>query len=154
MILFYSGGALVALILAGLLVLKSSKPFPEAFARFLLLLPIGIGQMWQFYFETYFSREIEEYLHIVSSSFEGRYSLSLLTLGVAGILSFRKSRSYCLAVSIVSFCYLGGAGILHLIAAMRYHLLLISPLIFSEFAIAISLFFCFVFWRKTNPWEV
>lgn len=152
MILFYTGGALVALILAGLLVIKSSKPFPEAFARYLLLFPIGIGQIWQFYFETYFSLEIAEYLHVLANSFEGRFALSQLTLGVAGILSFRKPRSFCFAVAIVAVCYLGGAGILHLIDATRFHLLLLAPLIVSEIIVAISLFFCVLFWRKTNSW--
>lgn len=60
----------------------------KIFTRYLLLLPVGIGGIWGFYFHAFYLEQSAEMIGWNTSPFQFEVAVTNLGLGIAGILDF------------------------------------------------------------------
>lgn len=109
-----------ALILA--LFLRSDSG-AERLARALFLLPLGIGRLVACARVFFFYEETNSLLGLDPEHFQYKIGLADLGLGIASLLAFRKSFSFCLGTAVFAFLFLGGIWI----GRLQHYLAGLSP---------------------------
>lgn len=94
---------------------------PERLARALFLLPLGIGRLISCVRVLFFYEETNSLLGLDPHHFQYKIGLANLGLGIASLLAFRKSFSFCLGTAVYAIVFLGGIWIgrlLHYLAGL------------------------------------
>lgn len=84
---------------------------PERLARALFLFPFGIGRLAACARVFFFYEETNSLLGLDPEHFQYKIGLADLGLGIASLLAFRKSFSFCLGTAVFAFIFLGGIWI-------------------------------------------
>lgn len=111
---------LVTLAFIFALVPRKDRSFGEVFARYILLLPVGIGGLWGFYFHAFYPEMSAEMIGWKTSPFQYEVAVANLGLGVAGVVGFWRSKDYAIGVALVVLCFLGGAAVGHIRQILDY----------------------------------
>lgn len=101
-----------ALLLA--LITRRNRWFGETLTHFLLLLPVGIGGLWGFYFHAFYPEFTAASIGWQTSPFQFEVAVANLGLGVAGVVGFWRSKDYAIGVALVVLCLLWGAAFGHI----------------------------------------
>ena len=88
----------------------------DRFARWVCLVPLGLMGLWGFLGHVFFPERAAEAIGWATSPFQTEVGMANLGIGVAGVLgAVIAAPPYRLAVAIVALCFLGGAGVTHLV---------------------------------------
>ncbi len=106
------------LCIAGIWAYADRKyPLSKNVAYLLLLLPGGIGEIWWFVFEFFFSSQIAEFQGWQSSHFAQQIAFFDLGIGITSIIAyFRKDYLFTLAAGTMVSLFLGLIALHHIIS--------------------------------------
>ncbi|MBA3238944.1 MAG: hypothetical protein H0T62_11445 [Parachlamydiaceae bacterium] len=142
----------IPLILMGLaIILYMFKWTAEALCRYMLLLPIGIGSLWNFAFHTFAPEYAAHFIGWQSSPFQYEVAAANLGLGLAGIVAFRKNWDVALAVTVMAFFFLMGKAYAHLLEmffAADYTSGNIGAILHAELLIPLLLALSLCLWKR------
>lgn len=123
----------------------------EALTRYLLLLPIGLGGLWGFILHAFFPDFAASHIGWPSSPFQYEVAMANLGLGIAGIVGFRKSWDYALAVTLVVACFLGGTAYIHIVEIFGMEDFApgnVGTILYSDFLIPLLLAISLCYWKR------
>ena len=106
----------VCLVLAFLLaiIVRRRVSFGESLTKYLLLLPVGFGGIWGYYYHAFDPIMSAKLIGWAPSPFQFEIAVANLGMGFAGIVGFCRKRDYSLAVAIMVSCFLWGAAFGHI----------------------------------------
>lgn len=88
----------------------------DRFARWVCLVPLGLMGLWGFLGHVFFPERAAEAIGWATSPFQTEVGMANLGIGVAGVLgAVIAAPPYRLALAVVALCFLGGAGVTHLV---------------------------------------
>jgi hypothetical protein len=88
----------------------------DRFARWVCLVPLGLMGLWGFVGHVFFPAESAEAIGWATSPFQTEVGMANLAIGVAGLVGAVVSAPpFRWAVALVALCFLGGAGVIHLV---------------------------------------
>lgn len=147
------------LILAFLIVLffKREKSFGEMMTRYLLLLPMGLGGLWGFYYHAFYPEMSAELIGWANSPFQFEVALANLGMGVVGIVGFWRSRDFALAAILMVSCFLWGAAFGHIREIFlqdNYAPGNAGSILFSDLLIPASLWLGYLLWKQPKRSQI
>lgn len=90
----------------------------EAFCRYMLLFPIGIGGLCVFILHAFAPEYAAARLGWAISPFQFQVAAADLGIGVAGIVGFWRSWDFALAVTLIVVGFFMGAAFVHIIEGL------------------------------------
>lgn len=111
----------VALVAAGVALGRGPRPITpyriaRALLRYVLLIPLGLLGLWGFTGHVFVPDQVAASIGWAPSPFQLEVGVANLGIGVTAIIAaFRKELGFSMAVGIMALCFLGGAGVGHLI---------------------------------------
>lgn len=108
-----------ALVAAGTAIWRGPQPIARAYMieqllRYTFLFPLGVQGLWAFFGHVFFPEQSAAAIGWATSPFQYEVGVANLGLGVASIYAAFSTFQARLAVAIVAFCFLVGAGIGHI----------------------------------------
>jgi len=84
--------------------------------RWILLVPVGLGGLYNFVFHVFFGELTASYIGWSQSPFQLEVGVANLGLGVVGVVGFfqRHQSRYWLAATLMTACFLWGAAAGHI----------------------------------------
>lgn len=133
---------------------RKEASFGEALSRYLLLLPIGLGGIWGFYFHAFFPDYSAEMIGWEPSPFQYEIAVANLGMGVAGVIGFWRKREFAVAVALMVSGFLWGAAVFHIrdiILHSNYAPGNAGSILYTDIAIPLLLWIGILLWRpKTH----
>lgn len=123
----------------------------EALTRYMLLLPVGLGGIWGFIFHAFLPQYTAHHIGWPDSPFQYEVAMANLGLGIAGIVGYRKSWEYALAVTIMVACFLGGVFYVHLVEIFGMEDFSpgnVGSILYSNFLIPLLLAVSLCYWKR------
>lgn len=110
----------LALACAGIAILRGPRPVTPSFAidrllRYLFLFPLGLQGLWVFFCQVFLPEETANAIGWEPSPFQFEVGVANLGLGLASLYAAFAGFGARAAIAIVAACFLGGAGVGHLI---------------------------------------
>lgn len=142
---------IVFLLIAAILLALFMKtpPAAERLARYLFLLPIGIGHVAAFFRNTIFYHLTPEMVGMDPSHFQVKIAFADLGLAIAAILAFRRSFSFCLGTGVFSLVFIGGLWFYYMRELLIGHPPTHSFWVFStKLTIVVLLTFSLALWHR------
>jgi Na+/melibiose symporter-like transporter len=108
-----------ALACAGFAVWREDRPMLRGFVidrllRYLFLFPLGLQGLWAFIGHVFFAERAAAAIGWAMSPFQYEVGVANLGIGLASIYAAFRGFEARLATAIVAACFLGGAGIGHI----------------------------------------
>lgn len=108
-----------ALVAAYVAITRGPQPISRAYVfdqllRYILLFPIGVLSLWAFIGHVFFPEQSAAAIGWTTSPFQYEIGVANLGLGLAAIYAAFSTFHARVAVAIVAFCFLIGAGIGHI----------------------------------------
>lgn len=135
---------------------KKERYFSENFARYLYLLPMGVGHLWifclQFFFPDLFALEGGW----SRSAYQYRLGFMDLGLGLTGVIAFWKDYDFCLAAGIMECWFLLGYALFQIISIISIENVPYGNGVYflsADLLIPISIILSMAFWRYHNSQE-
>jgi len=127
----------------------------DRFARWICLVPIGLMGLWGFVGHVLFAAESAQTIGWATSPFQSEVGLANLAIGVIGIVgAIFSSPPFRWAVALATLCFLGGAGVVHLIEISETGNVAAGnagPILYTDFGTPLALIAALVVGRLTGP---
>lgn len=140
---------LLMLILA--MTLSARSWSGEVLGRYLLLLPIGVVGIWDFFWHAFEPGYAAARVNWPTSPYQFEVAAANLGLGVAGITAFWKNWDFALAVTVMAFFFIEGAAYVHLLEVLfaeDYALANTGAIIYPDILIPIILVLALCYWKR------
>jgi hypothetical protein len=110
----------MALVCAGIAILRGSRPITRGFVidrllRYLFLFPLGVQGLWAFFCQVFLPEETANAIGWEPSPFQFEVGVANLGLGLASLYAAFSGFGAKAAIAVLAACFLGGAGVGHLI---------------------------------------
>lgn len=89
----------------------------EALMTWVFVFPLGLLSLWAFMGHVFFAQQAAASIGWAPSPFQFEVGLANLGMGVGGLLAavFRRNLGFAAATAVMAACFLGGAGVGHII---------------------------------------
>ncbi len=105
-------GFMIALITS---LFDRKNSFGKTFTSLLLLLAVGVGELWWCAHELFFAAEAAQTWGWKESTFQQQLALADVTIALGGIFAFlRKEFHYSLGIGLIAMIFIFGVALLHL----------------------------------------
>jgi hypothetical protein len=149
----------MVLVCVAITCLRAPKPLQtslvaDAVQRYTLLIPLGLMGLWGFLGHVFFPEQAAAAIGWPTSPFQREVGLANLGIGVAGIVGFFMGCGFRFAVLLMAACFLGGAGVGHLIEMARTGDMATGnagPILYTDFLTPIVLAVSLLVYRRTRP---
>ena len=149
-----------ALVCAGIAILRAPTPITlrvivDKLLRYLFVFPLGVQGLWQFLGHVFMPEESASAIGWEASPFQYEVGVANLGLGLASLYAAFKGFEARAATAIAAACFLGGAGVGHIIDIAQGDNLAPGnggPILVADFLTPIAiLVLLLVFPRRSEP---
>lgn len=133
---------LTMLIIALLTPMLGRNHFKKRFCLAMFLFPVGFSGVWGFFMHAFYLEVASSTIKWGASPFELEVALANLAFGVSGIVAALSSRSYKMAVALMTTIFLWGDALGHIqqiILAHNYNSANAGTILFTDILIPLLL---------------
>ncbi len=113
---------LFALLLSFIVILrKKNRSTSDVFLGYLFFFSIGLTGLWGFVFHAFFPVMSARFIGWANSPFQFEVAVANLGMGVVGIFGLRATKSYRIAGTLLTTCFLWGAAYGHIVQMLKAH---------------------------------
>lgn len=88
---------------------------------YLMLLAVGVSGLWGFFMHAFYPTLAASFIGWKPSPFQFEVAVANLGIGLAGVFSFRATKGFRMATTVVTTCFLWGAAAGHLKQMVTEH---------------------------------
>ena len=89
---------------------KRKRSGSDIFLGLLFFFAVGLSGLWGFIFHVFFPKMAAEFIGWQTSPFQFEVAVANLGMGVVGVFGLRATKSYRIAGTIFTTCFLWGAA--------------------------------------------
>lgn len=148
----------MVLVCVAVATMRGPKPVVPAFVadqvlRYMLLIPVGLMGIWGFIGHVFFPEQAAAAIGWATSPFQREVGLANLGIGVVGLVGAFMGCGFRLAVTLMTACFLGGAGVGHIIEIAKTGNMAsgnAGPILYTDFLTPIILAVSLWVYRRTR----
>ena len=98
---------------------KSNRSSSDVFLGYLFFFAVGLTGLWGFIFHAFFPALAAQFIGWANSPFQFEVAVANLGLGVVGLFGLKASKSYRIAGTLFTTCFLWGAAYGHIVQMLK-----------------------------------
>jgi hypothetical protein len=140
-------------LLLGLIAIRKKRNHsaPDILLGYLFFLAVGLAGIWGFIFHAFFPEMSAKFIGWANSPFQFEVAVANLGMGLVGIFGLRAKKSYRIAGTLLTTCFLWGAAYGHVVQMSKMHNFApgnAGPIFYNDIIMPLLLIIFLLLWRE------